>query len=261
MSLRDPPQARNPAEQDSILIIEGSITLKEYSLQNLQKVIGYTFHNQELLRQSLIHSSYTNEAGLKHEDCNERLEFLGDAVLELTSSEFLYKRYPHKKEGELTTLRASIVCEPTLALCAREIELGEYLIMGRGEAATGGRKRDSITSDAMEAVLGAIYLDGGLECARAFAERFILNDIEQKHLFYDSKTILQETAQKITDAPLAYEITGEEGPEHDKSFTARVLLGGRELGSGRGHTKKAAHQMAAYQALLRLKKQKPEQKD
>ena len=154
--------------------------------------------------------------------------------------DFLYKEYSDKPEGELTKLRASIVCEPTLALCAREIELGEYLIMGRGEAATGGRKRDSITSDAMEAVLGAIYLDGGLECARAFAERFILNDIEQKHLFYDSKTILQETAQKITDAPLVYEITGEEGPEHDKSFTARVLLGGRELGSGRGHTKKAA---------------------
>ena len=230
-------------------------------LSIFENTINYKFNNIDLLKKAFTHSSYANEKHIEKYDNNERIEFLGDAVLELVISDYIYKLFPHMPEGELTKLRAGTVCEGSLAERARIIGLSEFLMLGRGEEATGGRKRDSITSDAMEAVLGAIYLDGGLECARAFAERFILNDIEQKHLFYDSKTILQETAQKITDAPLVYEITGEEGPEHDKSFTARVLLGGRELGSGRGHTKKAAHQMAAYQALLRLKKQKPEQKD
>lgn len=230
--------------------------MKGQSLEKLQERIGYHFRSQQLLRHAMIHSSYTNESHTEYEDNNERLEFLGDAVLELISSTFLYERYPHDTEGELTRLRASIVCEPTLALCAREIDLGSYLIMGRGEDATGGRGRDSITSDAMEALLGAIYLDGGLAKAKEFAERFILNDIEQKHLFYDSKTILQETVQRFSEEPVRYEIVKEEGPEHDKCFWARVLLCDRVLGEGKGHTKKAAHQMAAYQALIRLKEEK-----
>lgn len=209
-----------------------------------------------MLRQAMMHSSFANESHTEYEENNERLEFLGDAVLELVSSTFLFRKYPHHTEGELTRLRASIVCEPTLAMCAREIDLGSYLIMGRGEDATGGRKRDSITSDALEALLGAIYLDGGLAKAKEFAERFILNDIEQKQLFYDSKTILQETVRRFSEEPVQYEIIGEEGPEHDKSFWARVSLHNKALGEGKGPTKKAAQQMAAYQALIKLREEK-----
>lgn len=232
--------------------------MKGKSLELLQDRIGYHFQDPGLLRRAMIHSSYTNEShsGMTYEDCNERLEFLGDAVLELISSAYLFREYPHRKEGELTRLRASIVCEPTLALCAREIELGGFLTMGRGEELTGGRMRDSITSDAMEALIGAIYLDGGLAKAKEFVEGFILNDIQQKQLFYDSKTILQEKIQQFSDEPAQYEIIREEGPEHDKSFWAQVSLHHQILGEGKGHTKKAAHQMAAYQALLKLSKEK-----
>ena len=161
-------------------------------LHELQKTIGYTFAQPELLRQAVTHSSYTNEHRSPRTCCNERLEFLGDAVLELSSSECLYERYPEQPEGELTKLRASIVCEPTLAQCARAIRLGDYLQLGKGEDATGGRLRDSILSDAFESVIGAIYLDGGFTSAKEFVLRFVMNDIEHKKLFFDSKTILQE---------------------------------------------------------------------
>ena len=161
-------------------------------LQELQNRIGYTFEKEGLLRQALTHSSYANEKHMKKHSDNERLEFLGDAVLEIISSEFLYKEYPDKPEGELTKLRASIVCEPTLALCTKDIALGEYLLLGKGEDQTGGRGRKSILSDALEAVIGAIYLDGGFANAKEFILRFIMNDMEHKQLFYDSKTILQE---------------------------------------------------------------------
>ena len=161
----------------------------------LETIIGYKFKHPELLETALTHTSYANETRppVKH---NERLEFLGDAVLELVSSETLFQRYADKPEGDLTRLRASLVCEPTLAECARTIDLGSYLYLSRGEERTGGRKRDSVTSDAFEAVIGAIYLDGGYEPAKKFVQAFVLNDIEKKHLFYDSKTILQELLQK-----------------------------------------------------------------
>ena len=150
--------------------------------------IGYQFQNKKLLKQALIHSSYANERHLGKNADNERLEFLGDAVLEVVTSDFLFHRYPKRPEGELTTLRASMVCEPTLSFCTRELELGKYLLLGKGEEQTGGRKRASILSDALEAVIGAIYLDGGLANAKEFIHRFILNDIEHKRLFFDSKT-------------------------------------------------------------------------
>lgn len=221
-------------------------------LKEIQDIIGYEFKQEVLLRQALTHSSYANEKHMKKFSDNERLEFLGDAVLEVVSSEYLYHNYPDLSEGELTKLRASIVCEPTLALCTRDMNLGKYLLLGKGENLTGGRTRKSILSDALEAVIGAIFLDGGLECAKAFVHRFILTDIEHKKLFYDSKTILQEVVQGNYDEPLHYELLAEEGPDHDKNFRVEVKIGDRVVGEGSGHTKKAAEQEAAYHALLLL---------
>ena len=164
-------------------------------LKELEEKISYHFQDKHLLAQALTHSSYANEHRLDHNHCNERLEFLGDAVLEIVTSDFLYHKYTEKPEGDLTKIRASIVCEPTLAYCAEAINLGSYLFLGKGEDATGGRNRNSVVSDAMEAVIGAIYLDGGFASAKEYIHRFILNDIEHKQLFYDSKTILQEIIQ------------------------------------------------------------------
>lgn len=225
------------------------------NLRELEEIIGYTFKQEGLLRQALTHSSFANEKHMKKLSDNERLEFLGDAVLEVVSSEFLYANYPKLPEGDLTKLRASIVCEPTLALCTREIQLGKFLYLGKGENQTGGRERKSILSDAMEAVIGAVYLDGGFEPARAFIHRFILTDIENKKLFYDSKTILQEVVQGNYEESLHYELLAEEGPDHDKRFCVAAKIGDRKIGEGSGHTKKAAEQEAAYQALLLLKPQ------
>lgn len=226
-------------------------------IKKFQEVIGYHFHDEKLLRQALTHSSFANEKHLKKHSDNERLEFLGDAVLEIISSEFLYKEYPDKPEGELTKLRASIVCEPTLALCTKDIALGEYLLLGKGEDQTGGRGRKSILSDALEAVIGAIYLDGGFANAKEFIHRFILNDMEHKKLFYDSKTILQEVVQGEHEN-LTYELISESGPDHNKSFTVEARVGSRVLGEGTGRTKKAAEQEAAYKALLKLRKNQRE---
>lgn len=222
-------------------------------LNEFQSKIGYTFKNRHLLEQALTHSSYANEKHMKKHSDNERLEFLGDAVLEIVSSEFLFINYPQKPEGELTKLRASIVCEPTLALCTKPLDLGKYLRLGRGEDHTGGRKRKSILSDALEAVIGAIYLDGGFTNAKEFVLRFIMTDIENKQLFYDSKTILQEIVQGRQDGELTYEILKEEGPDHNKSFEVRALVGPKEVGRGKGRTKKAAEQLAAYNGILKLK--------
>ena len=222
-------------------------------IKELQNVIGYEFKQEGLLRQALTHSSYANEKHMRKLSDNERLEFLGDAVLEVVSSDFLFKNYPKLSEGDLTKFRASIVCEPTLALCTKEIDLGKYLYLGKGENQTGGRLRKSILSDAMEAVIGAIYLDGGIEKAREFVHRFILTDVENKKLFYDSKTILQEIVQGNYSENLHYVILSEEGPDHDKSFTVEARIGDMPIGRGNGHTKKAAEQEAAYQALLVLK--------
>ena len=224
-------------------------------LKRFQEKIGYQFKDEQLLKQALTHSSYANEKHLKKLSDNERLEFLGDAVLELTSSEFLFTHYPKLTEGQLTKLRASIVCEPTLAQCTEEIGLGEFLFLGKGEDQNGGRARKSILSDAMEAVIGAIYLDGGFANAKEFVLKYIMTDIENKHLFYDSKTILQEVVQGEHEQ-LTYVLLEETGPDHDKSFTVGVLIGKREISTGTGHTKKAAEQEAAYQALLVLKAQR-----
>lgn len=222
-------------------------------INEFQNKIGYTFKNRHLLEQALTHSSYANEKHMKKHSDNERLEFLGDAVLEIVSSEFLFINYPEKPEGELTKLRASIVCEPTLALCTEPLELGKYLRLGKGEDRTGGRKRKSILSDALEAVIGAIYLDGGFTNAKEFVLKFIMTDIENKQLFYDSKTILQEMVQATAGAHLEYETLREEGPDHHKIFEVRAISGGKELGRGTGGTKKAAEAVAAYHGILKLR--------
>ena len=202
------------------------------------------------------HSSYANEKRMEKNECNERLEFLGDAVLELVSSEFLFFENKKMPEGELTRTRASIVCEPSLAFCARELNLGSYLLLGKGEENTGGRYRDSLTSDALEALIGAIYLDGGFASAKEFIHRFILNDLEHKKLFFDSKTILQEIVQGNFNEPIEYTLLKEEGPDHNKSFFISVSIGNEIYGNGKGRTKKAAEQEAAYQAILELHKRK-----
>lgn len=224
------------------------------NLKELEHRIGYTFQDFALLKKAMSHSSYVNEEHLPKYECNERLEFLGDAVLELVSSEFLFFEHPTTPEGELTKTRASMVCEPALAFCAREIELGEYLLLGKGEDATGGRKRESVTSDAMEALIGAIYVDGGFANAKEFINRFILKDLENKKLFYDSKTILQEQVQKNWhDGEISYVLTGEEGPDHDKTFLVDLYVAGEKKSSGKGRTKKAAEQDAAYRCLINWK--------
>ncbi len=223
------------------------------TLYELEKRIGYSFRNKKLLEHAMIHSSYANEHHLGRLGCNERLEFLGDAVLELVSSEFLFKTFPQMPEGDMTKTRASLVCEPTLAFCAQEIELGGFLLLGKGEDATGGRERDSVVSDAMEALIGAIYLDGGFASAKEFVHRFILNDMEHKKLFYDSKTILQEIVQGHTSDVLTYVLIGEDGPDHHKSFEVSAMLGDREIGRGVGRTKKSAEQLAAYRGILTIR--------
>lgn len=224
----------------------------DQKLKQLEEKIGYAFHDRSLLKKAMMHSSYINEKQLPKHECNERLEFLGDAVLELVSSEFLFHAHPDMPEGELTKTRASMVCEPSLAFCARELKLGEYLLLGKGEDATGGRQRDSVTSDAMEALIGAIYLDGGFANAKEFIHRFVLNDLEHRKLFFDSKTILQEIVQAHFREHIQYELVNEEGPDHNKSFEVAVYIGRDFLGTGKGRTKKAAEQEAAYRSILKL---------
>jgi ribonuclease-3 len=220
------------------------------NIDKLQEVIGVNFRKPELLKEALTHPSYANEKNCPH---NQRLEFLGDAVLELVTSEYLFLNNPTMPEGEATRKRASMVCEQTLALCAKEIDLGTYLYLGKGEELTGGRDRASVTSDALEALIGAIYLDGGFTSAKEFVEKFVLNGIEEKQLFFDSKTIFQEMMQSITTEPIHYELVGEEGPDHCKTFMVELFVGQRSAGKGTGKSKKAAEQAAAYDAIMKLK--------
>lgn len=234
--------------------MKGHFMLKESDYQELEKKIGYTFQNRALLKQAVTHSSFANEQKINRQKHYERLEFLGDAVLELVSSDFLFQTHPEMPEGQLTKLRASMVCEPALAYCAKDLTLDSYIQLGRGEEATGGRFRDSIVSDVMEAVIGAIYLDGGMEPARTYIHRFILSDLENKQLFLDSKTNLQEYMQQNLKKEFHYRLVEESGPEHDKVFLVEVVMEEKVLGRGKGRTKKAAEQQAAYEALLGFRK-------
>ncbi|MBR6897407.1 MAG: ribonuclease III [Lachnospiraceae bacterium] len=222
-------------------------------LNELEKRIGYSFKNRAFLKLALTHSSYVNENHLGKHDHNERIEFLGDAVLELVSSEFFYRTMPDAPEGDMTQLRAAMVCEVTLASCAKSFGLGEFLMMSRGEELTGGREKDSLVSDAFESLIGAVYLDGGLEEARKLIHRFVLTDIEHKRLFYDSKSILQVYLQEKHIENFEYVVLDESGPAHDKSFTIAARIGDVTYGEGTGKTKKAAQQKAAYETLIKLR--------
>ncbi|MCH5258688.1 MAG: ribonuclease III [Lachnospiraceae bacterium] len=226
---------------------------KDWIIQ-LEQKIEYSFQDKRLLRQALTHSSCANEQKINKTQDYERLEFLGDAVLELVSSDYIYREHCDMSEGNMTKYRSSIVCEPALAFSARDIGLEQYIFLGKGEEATGGRDRDSIISDVMEAVIGAIYLDSGIDEAKAFIHRFVLSDLEHKQLFYDAKTILQEEVQRENGGTLRYEIVSEEGPEHDKTFVVEAIINDVKVGKGTGHSKKAAEQKAAYEVLLHRNK-------
>ncbi|MCR5398147.1 MAG: ribonuclease III [Lachnospiraceae bacterium] len=227
----------------------------------LEKKIGYEFKNKDLLITALTHSSFANEhngsknINGRHKDY-ERLEFLGDAVLEMISSDYLFHRNPDMPEGKLTKLRASMVCEPALARCARDLGLEQFILLGKGEENTGGRERDSIISDVMEALIGAVYLDGGIEHAKTVIFEHVLDDLNGNEIFKDSKTLLQEIIQSSPFDTFEYRMAGEEGPDHAKVFMAEAVLDGKVIGAGKGRTKKAAEQMAAAEAIDRLKGKK-----
>lgn len=222
-----------------------------FLLEELEEKIGYCFQDKSLLRQALTHSSFSNEQKINKWKNYERIEYLGDAVLELISSDYFYHTYPEETEGNLTKMRASAVCEQALAITARELQLGGYMVFGKGEEQNGGRERESIIADAVEAIIGAIYLDGGLEQAKKFIHGFVLNDLDHKRLFYDAKSILQERIQEAKLGELTYELIREEGPEHEKNFVMEARLNGQAIGTGQGKSKKTAQQHAAYDALLK----------
>ena len=224
-------------------------------MRELEKKLNYTFRDPGLLGEALSHSSYANEhrsAGLRS---NERLEFLGDSVLGFVTAEFLFLQHPDLPEADLTRIRAALVCEQSLYEVARKLDLGRYLKLGRGEEAGGGRERTSILADATEAVFAAVYLDGGIGAASTLIHRVLL-DAEKEEVVEerrrDYKTALQELVQRQADQVLTYRMIGEEGPDHDKTFLAEVLLNGTQVGTGSGHSKKEAEQSAAKAALRKL---------
>ncbi len=227
--------------------------LTEADISKFEKTIGYTFRDKALIYQAFTHSSFVNEQKINKKPDYERLEFLGDAVLEMISSAYLFRTFPEKKEGEMSKMRATLVCEGALAYDAQALGLREYIQFGKGEEATGGRNKESIIADVMEAVIGALFLDGGIEQSKRFIDTYVLSNIDAVQMFVDSKSLLQELVQADNLGTVRYEICGESGPEHDKIFEVRVFVGDRNLGEGTGKTKKAAEQNAAYQAVLVLK--------
>ena len=224
-------------------------------MEKLEEKLGYTFHDRQLLENALTHSSYANENKSKGETSNERLEFLGDSVLGMVVADHLYRAHPDMPEGELTRTRAALVCEDSLVEVAAQLELGQYLKLGRGEDAGGGRQRPSIQADAVEAVIAAVYLDGGIGSARKLITHFILtnNEREQEGAIRDFKTALQELVQRESGRVLSYRLMGESGPDHAKVFSVEVDLDGKPIGAGEGRSKKEAEQNAAKAAMARLR--------
>ena len=219
-------------------------------IKDLETAIGYRFKNISLLQNALTHSSYANERWHNSLKSNERLEFLGDSILGMVVAEYLYKTFPDRPEGELTRMRADMVCEQTLASVAARIDLGRHLMLGNGEEQGGGRTRNSILADAVESVIAASFLDGGMEAARRIIEKFILVEVPVKKLNNaDYKTALQELVQQKKNQTLSYALVGESGPDHDKRFEVEVSLNGQVIGTGSGSSKKRAEQMAAKAAL------------
>ena len=222
-------------------------------IKDLETAIGYRFHNISLLQNALTHSSYANERWHNSLLSNERLEFLGDSVLGMLVAEYLYRTFPDRPEGELTRMRADMVCEKTLANVANSLGLGEHLLLGHGEEQSKGRTRNSILADAMESVIAACFLDGGMEAAEGIVKRFILTEVPVKKMHNaDYKTALQELVQQKKNQVLAYSLIGESGPDHDKQFAVEVSLNGKPVGQGTGTSKKRAEQMAAQAAIALL---------
>lgn len=228
-------------------------------LKPLEKNLNYKFNDIQLLKTALTHSSYTNEHNMKFTENNERFEFLGDSILGLIVSQYLYKKYPDYPEGELTKIRAKVVCESSLAFAAKKINLGEFLLLGKGEEATGGRLRESILANASEALMGAVYLDSDFERVNKLMLKKFENDlvhaVEKGDLFIDYKTNLQEILQKRTKSQIEYKVKKEEGPDHDKIFHIDLLVDNKSIATGLGRNKKEAEQMAAKNALLILGKE------
>ena len=222
-------------------------------MEALEEKLGYRFTNRAFLENALTHSSYANENKAKGLQSNERLEFLGDSVLGMVVADYLFRTHPDLPEGDLTRTRAALVCEGSLVEVAQCQELGAYLKLGKGEEAGGGRERPSIIADAVEAVLAAVYLDGGIGSARKLIQKFILDREAEKSASRDYKTALQELVQRESGQVLKYRLTGEEGPDHDKRFFVEVDLNGEVAGRGKGHSKKEAEQMAAKAAIAKLK--------
>lgn len=225
-----------------------NVPMNESQLDRLQQSLGIAFRDRKLLEQAFTHSSYVNEH--KNARHNERLEYLGDAVLQLAVSEHLYRRYPRLPEGELTQMRAAVVCEPSLHEVSRELQFGAHLLLGRGEELTGGRERPAILADVFEAFVGALYLDQGYEAAVRFLEQHLFPKIKRRQL--DAKSFLQQTLQQASQGDPVYRLVEELGSGHDKRFVSEVLVGGKRLGTGTGRTKKEAEQKAAEEALQRL---------
>lgn len=219
----------------------------------LEKAIGYTYRDKELLKTALSHSSYANETYKDNLRSYERLEFLGDSILGFVTAEYLYRTFPNKLEGELTKIRADLVCEKNLADVAEELHLGDYLLLGHGEAQGGGRHRSGILCDVMESLIAAAFLDSGMDAAKSMIVRLILPKLTVADKVHDYKTELQELVQQKKDQQLSYELIGECGPDHCKEFTVCVKLNGKKLGTGIGSSKKRAEQAAARAALLELK--------
>lgn len=218
-------------------------------MNSLERNMGYTFKNPSLLKTALTHSSYANEAG-KGTKYNERLEFLGDSVLSVIVSEYLFEAFPNMPEGELTKLRASLVCEKSLAKFSEKLGVGDFLLLGNGEENSGGRTRPSILADAFEAILAALYLDSDMECARTYVLDFVKGALkESKPSFKDYKTMLQEIIQQNREETVRYHLVGEHGPDHDKRFVVEVHLNSNVIGHGEGRSKKEAEQQAAKEAL------------
>jgi ribonuclease-3 len=226
--------------------------MKNEDIKNLENLLGYTFKDKTLLDTAFSHRSFINECLIKGKQSYERLEFLGDAILEYVVSEYLFTNYKEISEGQLTKLRSSLVCEFTLSKISRELGYGKYIQLSKGERTTGGANRDSILCDLFESVLGALYLDGGIEVAKAYVIKYLLTDIEHKQLYHDSKTKIQEYVQKTPGSTIRYELVREEGPEHDKTYYVRLLIDEKEVADGSGHNKKNAEQEAAYKALQKL---------
>lgn len=224
-----------------------SINFKEF-----EKLINYEFTNKDFMNEALTHSSYANEKKYKKCKHNERLEFLGDSVLGVIISDYLFNNYPDLPEGELTKTRAKIVCETTLSYCAKSISLGHFLLLGKGEDATGGRERQSLLADAFESVIGSIYLDGGIDSARNFilsSMKKVIDDALCGKIFIDYKTRLQELIQNDSNVKITYEIVDEKGPDHNKTFYTQVKKNNTILGHGKGKSKKESEQNAAKMAL------------